>query len=107
MAGAILSEDSFVTCVHGGVAEPVVPDPMVLVGGAPLIAQDSPYIVSGCCFPPPVLANGPCVCGEWVLGDVTVLAGGIPVLVQAGVAVCELTGTGLLPEVCDELIQTE
>jgi hypothetical protein len=37
------------------------------------------------------------VTAQWVVGAVRVLAGGAPVIVQTGTAVCVPTGTGLLP----------
>ncbi len=107
MPGAILHLGAVVICDHGGEAEPLIPNPTVLVSGMPIVQQESPYVIAGCLMPPPPFGDGPCVIGEWVLGSVTVLADGIPVLVQEGLAVCELSGTGLLPLVVQELVQAE
>jgi hypothetical protein len=95
MPGFILHEGALVLCSHGGQAQPVVPNPRVLVNGQPVVTQASPYVVAGCPFVPP--APGPCVSAQFVVAAVRVLAGGMPVLLQDSVSVCVPTGTPLLP----------
>jgi hypothetical protein len=107
MPGPILHLGAVVTCYHGGMAEPLDIVPTVLVSGMPVATLASVYLIAGCAFPPPPVANGPCVVGEWVLGATRVFAEGLPVLTEVGVAVCELSGTGLLPEVVQPLVIAE
>jgi len=92
MPGPILHLGAVVTCSHGGPAQPVAPFPRVLVAGQPVVTLASPYVVAGCPFVPK-----PCLTGQWVAGAVRVLAGGIPVAVQAGVSTCAPNGTPMLP----------
>ena len=95
MPGPILHLGASVLCAHGGQATPTVPFPRVLVGGQPVTSLSTPYVVAGCPFPP--VSGGPCVTAQWVVGATRVLAGGIPVVIQGGTAVCVPTGTPLLP----------
>lgn len=97
MPGFILHLGATVICAHAGQATPLAPFPRVLVSGQPITTLSSPYAVAGCPFPP--VSGGPCVTAQWVMGATRVLAGGVPVLVQSGVAVCAPTGTPLTPVV--------
>lgn len=97
MPAPILHLGATVTCMHAGMATPLAPFPRVLVSGQPVVTLSSPYAVAGCALPP--VAGGPCVTGQWVMGALRVMAGGVPVLLQTGQAVCVPTGTGLLPVV--------
>jgi len=95
--GPILHVGATVLCAHGGQATPTAPFPRVLAGGQPITTLSAPYTVAGCALPPN--AGGPCVTGQWVVGATRVLAGGTPVVIQSGSAVCTPTGTPLLPTV--------
>jgi len=95
MPGFVLHLGASVLCAHGGQATPTMPFPRVTVSGQPVTTLAAPYVVAGCPFVPP--APGPCVSAQWVLGATRVLAGGQPVLIQSGVAVCAPTGTPLMP----------
>jgi hypothetical protein len=97
MPGPILHLGATVLCAHGGQATPTVPFPRVLVSGQPVTTLSAPYVVAACPFPP--VSGGPCVTAQWVVGATRVLAGGVPVVVQTGSAVCVPTGTPLLPAV--------
>ncbi len=96
MPGFLLHVGATVTCMHGGQATPVVPYPRVKVSGQPIVTQPTPYMIAGCPFPPPPAANGPCVTAQFIMGSTRILAGGIPVLLQDGQAVCAPTGTGII-----------
>jgi hypothetical protein len=66
----------------------------VTVSGQPLVTIASPYAVTGCALtgtPTP-----PCVTGQWLVGAVRVLAGGVPVALLSGGSTCIPTGTPLL-----------
>lgn len=93
MPGFLLHVGATVLCMHGGQAQPVVPNPRVMVGGQPVVNQTSPYTVAGCPLPP--FGGGPCVTAQWVSAAVRVRSGGVPVLLQDSQAVCIPTGTGL------------
>src|ERR1051325_1329545 len=94
MPGLILHLGATVICSHAGQAQPTAPNPRVLVSGQPVVTLTAPYVIAGCPFVPPG-GNGPCVTAQWVVGAARVLAAGVPVLVQSGVAICAPTGTPL------------
>ncbi|TME11265.1 MAG: hypothetical protein E6I80_06175 [Chloroflexi bacterium] len=94
MPGFLLHVGATVTCMHAGQAQPLVPNPRVLVGGQPIVTQTSPYVVAGCAQVAAMLP--PCVMAQWITGATRVFAGGIPVLLQDSQAICTPTGTGLL-----------
>lgn len=95
MPAPILHLGATVLCQHAGPAQPVTPFPRVTVSGQPVVTQSSPYAITGCALTG--TSAPPCATAQWVVGAVRVLAGGVPVLVQSGTAVCVPTGTGLLP----------
>lgn len=95
MPAPILHLGATVLCQHAGPAQPVAPFPRVTVGGQPVVTQTSPYAITGCALTG--TSTPPCVTAQWVVGAVRVLAGGVPVLIQTGTAVCAPTGTGLMP----------
>lgn len=95
MPGYLLHVGATVLCTHGGQAQATSPNPRVSVGGQPIVTQSAPYVVAGCAFPPPPVANGPCVTAQWVSAAVRVKAGGMPVLLQDSQAICAPTGTPL------------
>jgi hypothetical protein len=95
MPGYLLHVGAIVLCAHGGMAQPTVPNPRVKVMGQPIVMQPAPYVIAGCPFPPPPVANGPCVTAQWVLGALRVTANGMPVLLQDSKAICSPTGTPL------------
>jgi len=90
----VLHVGATVLCSHGGQATPTAPFPRVTLGGQPLVTLTSPYTVAGCSLPPN--AGGPCVTAQWTSGATRVMAGGAPVLVQSGSAVCTPTGVPLM-----------
>lgn len=99
MPGFLLHVGAVVQCMHGGIAQPTVPNPRVQVMGQPIVTQSGPYMVAGCSFPPPPAANGPCVTASWVTGALRVKSMGVPVLLQDSQAICGPTGTGLIVSV--------
>src|SRR3569623_1581669 len=95
MPAPILHLGATLPCMHAGLAPPLTPFPRVLVSGQPLTTLTTPYAITGCALTG--TPNPPCGTAQWVVGAVRVLAGGAPVLLQTGTAVCVPTGTGLLP----------
>ena len=96
MPGFLLHVGAIVMCAHGGMAQPSVPNPRVKVMGQPTVLQAAPYVVAGCSFPPPPVANGPCVTGQWITGATRVRAGGTPVLLMDSQSICAPSGTPLI-----------
>lgn len=95
MPGPVLHLGATVTCTHAGQAVPTAPFPRVLVSGQPVVTLSTPYVVAGCALtgtPTP-----PCVTGQWVVGAVRALAGGMPLALQSGTSITTPTGTPLLP----------
>lgn len=99
MPGPIVHFGATVLCTHAGQATPTASFPRVLVSGQPVITQPTPYVVAGCTFPPPNAANGPCVTGQWLTGSVRVLAGALPLVLQASQSICAPTGTPMIASV--------
>lgn len=95
MPGFLLHMGATVICAHGGQAQPTVPNPRVKVGGQQIVTLPTVYTISGCVFPPPPAGNGPCVTAQFIMGATRVMAGGQPVLLQDGQAICTPTGTPL------------
>jgi hypothetical protein len=96
MPGFLLHVGAVVQCMHGGMAQATAPNPRVKVMGQPIVTQVAPWTIAGCTFPPPPVANGPCVTAQWVMGALRVKANGLPVLLQDSQALCVPTGTGLI-----------
>jgi hypothetical protein len=96
MPGFLVHVGATVTCSHGGQAQPTVPNPRVTVSGQPTVTIAGPYVVAGCAFPPPIVANGPCVSGTWTVGSVRVTSNGQPLVIMSSVGICVPTGTPLI-----------
>ncbi len=95
MPGFLLHQGATVLCLHGGQAQPTVPDPRVTVSKQPVVTLQSPYVVAGCTLPPPPAANGPCVSAQFITAATRILVGGAPVLLQDSQAICAPSGTTL------------
>jgi len=96
MPGFLVHVGATVLCSHGGQAQATVPNPRVSVSGQPTVAMTSPYVVAGCAFPPPPVANGPCITGQFLTGSVRITSNGQPLLLLDSQALCVPTGTPLL-----------
>ena len=95
MPGYLLHMGAVVECLHGGQAEPVIPDPRVKVSGEMIVTQSCIHTVAGCSLPPPIAGDGPCVTCTWLTAALRVKASGIPVLLDDSKATCVLPATGL------------
>lgn len=95
MPGPILHVGAAVLCAHGGQAQPTAPFPRVMVSGQPIVTLSAPYVIAAC----GLTGTGapPCATAQWVVGSTRVLAGGMPLVIATGTAVCVPTGTGLIP----------
>ena len=96
MPGFLLHVGAQVRCAHAGQAIPSASNPRVTVMGQPTVLLATPYVVSGCTFPPPTAGNGPCISAQWITGTTRVLSNGQPLLVQSSQAICAPTGTPLI-----------
>jgi hypothetical protein len=91
----VLHLGAIVLCTHAGQATPTTPFPRVTVTAQPVVTIASPYAIVACAL----TGTGapPCATGQFVLGALRVLAGGVPVATMAGQSVCVPTGTPMLP----------
>src|SRR3569832_226669 len=95
MPAPILHLGATFSCMQTNHTTPLTPFPRVLVSGQPITTLTTSYAITGCALTG--TPNPPCVTAQRVVGAVRVLAGGAPVMLQSGQAVCVPTGTGLLP----------
>lgn len=93
MPGFAVQVRATVLCAHGGQAQPVAPNPRVLLSGQPAVTQTSPYAVAGCGLTG--TTNPPCVTAQFVSAALRVLLGGAPLLLADSQSVCTPTGTPL------------
>jgi hypothetical protein len=93
MSALVLHHGATVTCLHQGLAQPIVLSPRVRVSGQMVVTLATPYMVAGCSLAS--TSTPPCVTAQWVSGATRVQAGGMPVLLQNSQAICAPTGQGL------------
>lgn len=105
MPGFALQVGATVICAHGGQAQPTVPNPRVLLSGAPSVTMAAPWVVAGCPFAP--VAPLPCVTAQWLVGATRVTSNGQPLLIQSSQAICAPTGAPLLPLVAQMRVIAE
>ena len=89
----VLHLGATVLCMHAGNALPTMPFPRVTVSAQPVVQVTTPYVIAGCAqasVPAPF-----CASGQWVVGATRVLAGGLPLAIMGGTALCIATGTGM------------
>ena len=91
MPGPIVNMGGTVTCMHGGQGQCTTVSPKVMVGSQPVVTIPASYVIAGCAFPPPPVANGPCISGIIPVGSTRVLASGMPRSQLAGL----LLSTGM------------
>jgi hypothetical protein len=96
MPGFLVHVGAQVMCSHAGQAQPTVPNPRVTVSGQPTVSLSTPYTIAGCTLPPPSVANGPCVTGQWISGTTRVTSNGQPLVVNAGSSICAPTATPMI-----------
>jgi hypothetical protein len=82
-------------CAHAGQATAASPFPRVTVSGQPVVTLTTQYVVAGCALTS--TGSPPCVTGQWVVGAVRVMAGGVPVAIQTGSSITTPTGSPMLP----------
>ena len=94
MATPLLHLGATVLCMHAGQARPAMPFSRVTVSGQPVVQTTIPHTIVGCSL---VSSSGIfCETGHWFLGASRVMAGGLPIAIVGGTAVCAATGTGLV-----------
>ena len=99
MPGFLVHVGAQVLCSHAGQAQPSAPNPRVSVSGQPTVLLTTPYLIAGCSLPPPSVANGPCVTGQWLSGTARVTSNGQPLVVNAGSSLCTPSGTPMIAAV--------
>ena len=98
MPGFLLTMSAQVMCSHGGQAKCPAPNPRVKIMGTPVPMSSVPYLVAGCAFPPPPVANGPCVSAPFIppTATIRVKSMGQGLLCQSSMATAIPTGTPLI-----------
>jgi hypothetical protein len=94
MPGLVVHFGATVNCMHGGLAQPLVLSPRVLVSGQQVVTLATPYDVIACGLA--TTSTPPCVTAQWISGATRVFADGSPVIIQTSQAVCTPTGQGLV-----------
>jgi len=94
MPGLVVHFGATVNCMHGGLAQPLVLSPRVLVSGQQVVTLATPYDVITCGLA--TTSTPPCVTAQWISGATRVFADGSPVIIQTSQAVCTPTGQGLV-----------
>jgi hypothetical protein len=77
--------------MDGGLAQPLVLSPRVLVSGQHVVTLATPYNVIAC-----GRGTTPCVTAQWITGATRVFASGSPVIIKTSQAVCTPTAQGLV-----------
>lgn len=88
MPGAVLHSGAIATCPHAGPLTIVAASPRVQVGGLPVATTADQGLVTGCVFTVGVKPQ-PCVTTRWIVGATRVTAGGVPLLINPMVALCQ------------------
>ena len=94
MPGLVVHFGATVKCMHGGLAQPLVLSPRVLVNGQHVVTMSTPYDVTACGLAS--TSTPPCLTAQWTTGATRVFANGSPVIIQTSQAVCAPTGQGLV-----------
>jgi len=95
MPAPILHLGATILCSHGGQASATTPFPRVTLGGQPVVTLNTLYAIAACGLSG---SGGPfCATAQWVVGATRVTAGGSPVAIATGTAVCTATGGPLMP----------
>jgi hypothetical protein len=95
MPGLVVHFGATVNCMHGGLAQPRVLSPRVLVSGQHVVMVSTPYDVMPSCGLAST-STPPCLTAQWTTGATRVFASGSPVIIQTSQAVCTPTGQGLV-----------
>ena len=95
MPGPLLHQGAIVICTHAGQAQPLVPNPRVLVNGMPTLTLAGPWAIAGCALPP--ASGGPCLSAQFITSALRVTSLGQPLLLMDSQSLCVPTGTPLIP----------
>jgi hypothetical protein len=87
MPAPIVAVGAVIQCPHGGMGQLIPSSPRVLAGGTPVGTLADQYLIAGCAFSPG--APHPCVRIQWVVPAARVMAGGVPVILQSSVGLCQ------------------
>ncbi len=95
MPGFLLTMSAAVICAHGGKVNFAAPNPRVKIMGVPVPMSAPPVLIAGCAFPPPPVANGPCVVANWIppTHTIRVKSMGMGLVCQTSMAIAVPTGT--------------
>ncbi len=84
-------------CPHGGKAQPVPQNMMVLIVNSPVLVVTDVFPIVGCAF---VIAGAPAPCTivQWTVPAIIVKANNTPVLLQTSIGLC-MGGSGAVPAI--------
>ena len=88
MAAPVLTLTSQATCPHGGHVIFTTSNTHLMVGGAPALLETDIHQVAGCAFTLPGPKPSPCLTVRWSAGSPSLKVGGVPVLIQTSVGLC-------------------
>ena len=95
MPGFLLHVGAQVTCMHGGQAQPTVPNLRVTVSGQKTVTMNAPYMVAGCSFNVSGVPS-PCVTAQGTSASTRITSNGQPLLLIDSQATCAPNGTPVL-----------
>ena len=95
MPGFLVHVGATVQCAHLAPAQPMTPNPRVLVSSQPTVTMTGPYTIAGC----PFNVGGspsPCLSAQWTTGATRVFSNGQPLVLIDSQAMCAPNGTPLV-----------
>jgi hypothetical protein len=107
MSNFLLTTESEIECIHGGVVRPGQSEPRVLVEGNPVLPQPYEATVEGCPLTLPaasrstgaahtLVVDPPCFIVDWTSGTTRVTSLGQPLLFGASVGIASPSGTEVI-----------
>ncbi len=107
MSDFLLTTESEIECIHGGVVRPEGSEPRVLVDGHPVLPQPYEATVEGCPLTLPaasrstgaahtLVVDPPCFIVDWKSGTTRVTSLGQPLLFGASVGIASPSGTEVI-----------
>jgi hypothetical protein len=95
MSGLLVTSQTMVQCLHGGMAAPGAPNPRVTVNGAPTLLVPTTHAIAGCTLIN-TIGNPFCVTGIWTAGSKRVTSNNQALVITTGQSKCINTNTQLL-----------
>lgn len=94
MSGFLVTSQTTVQCLHGGMAAPGAPNPRVTVNGAPTLLVPTTHAIAGCSLTNTTGAPF-CTTGVWTAGTTRVTSNDQALVITTGQSRCINTNTQL------------